>query len=101
MAKLNLITILFALMAAALVDPAAASVNWDGPVDAAIDNLAATLQALGFSGAGVRPFGYGFNVEYIGYAATPEDAPQSDTIQVPENAINPMENGELNSNGGN
>ena len=39
-----------------------ASINWDGPGNAAIDQLALTLQALGFENAGVRPFGYGFEI---------------------------------------
>ena len=39
-----------------------ASITWDGPVDAAIDQVAATLNKLGIKGAGVRPFGYGFEI---------------------------------------
>ena len=91
MAKFNLISIVVALFLGA--DKAAASVNWDGPVDAAIDRLAATLQGLGMEGAGVRPFGYGFNIEYVGY----HGETGAETVEVPSNALNQGENGELNT----
>lgn len=44
---------------------ASASINWNGPANAAIDNLATFLQGIGFKNAGVRPFGYGWEIEKV------------------------------------
>lgn len=49
-------------LAAHLVPFTDASANWNGPVDALIDQLASFLQSLGLVNAGVRPFGYGFEI---------------------------------------
>lgn len=60
--KSLLITVLVLSMS---LPGAQASAHWNGPVDAAIDSLAAFLQSMGLEGAGVRPFGYGFKIEFV------------------------------------
>ena len=57
-----LCSLLFLLLLGLTHNTVNASINWDGPGNAAIDQLALTLQALGFENAGVRPFGYGFEI---------------------------------------
>jgi hypothetical protein len=63
MARYNMRAILtMVLLLIFSANQVAGSINWDGPVDAAISGLATFLQGLGIEGAGVRPLGYGFEI---------------------------------------
>ena len=56
-----------------LAQPVSGSVNWDGPVDAAISRLASFLNSVGVQGAGVRPLGYRFAIGDWVIREDPED----------------------------
>jgi len=62
------------LVVVCLVPSSQASATWDGPVNAAIDQVALTLQNLGLEGAVVKPFGYGFEITSAATVAEQEEA---------------------------